>query len=63
VPVKNDYVKKNPEIQKDAGEPLSIHFCISFKRSTKSFIQDPNGFKDGYDTWEGIEDKVVIFVN
>lgn len=38
--------KKNPEIQKMFGVPLSIHFCKKLNLSFKSWTQEPNGFID-----------------
>lgn len=43
-------MKKKPEIQKLGGDPLLIHLFISFNLSQKSIIQDPRGFKEGYET-------------
>lgn len=43
-------MKKKPETQNVGGAPLSIHNCMKFKRSIKSFIHDPSGLSDGYAT-------------
>lgn len=43
-------MKKKPETQNVGGAPLSIHNCMKFKRSIKSFIHEPSGLSDGYAT-------------
>lgn len=43
-------MKKNPDIQKEGGDPFSIHLFMKFNLSQKLLIQDPIGFKEGYET-------------
>jgi hypothetical protein len=41
-------VKKNPEIQKFGGAPLSIHDCMNFNLSRQSSTHEARGLRDGY---------------
>ena len=53
VPVKKAWGKKNPLIQNTGGIPLAIHFCKNSIRSSRSFTQEANGFRDGYACGKG----------
>lgn len=49
-PVKNDCVKKKPEIQNVGGASVSTHFYKNSNLFTRSKTYPPKGFKELYET-------------